>query len=289
MRAGPRSLPCMKGFEVPGSLGMLDPFFVDLARLRHHPGCHGCARNQTHGSLGSEWGKMRPERAKRLFVPAKGPLLFHAPAETMNFSEEDRATLHRLMQWRRDVRHFRKDAIPEALCERLQEAMALAPSVGNARPWRVLRVESAHLRQAVHDNFLRANAEALDAQSAERQAHYRQLKLEGIRTAPLQLAVFTDTDPAEGHGLGRRSMPETLQQSTAMAVQNLNLMARAWGLGVGMVSILDPDEMAQIFSVPPGWHFSLYLCIGWPEFHDDQPLLHRNGWQENVATGWDVR
>lgn len=219
----------------------------------------------------------------------RSPFLFHSPAETMNFSEEDRVTLHRLMQWRRDVRHFREDAIPEALCERLQEAMALAPSVGNARPWRVLRVASAHLRQAVHDNFLRANAEALDAQSAERQAHYRQLKLEGLKTAPLQLAVFTDTDPAEGHGLGRHSMPQTLEQSTAMAVQNLNLMARAMGLGVGMVSILDPDEMARIFSAPPGWQFSLYLCIGWPEFHDDQPLLHRNGWQENVGTTWDVR
>lgn len=167
--------------------------------------------------------------------------------------------------------------------------MALAPSVGNARPWRVFRVESPDARQQVHAIFARANAAAIDAQPPERQAAYRALKLEGLQAAPLQLAIFTDTDPTAGHGLGRHTMPQTLEQSTAMAIQNLNLAARAYGLGVGMLSILDPQAMEHLFEVPESWRFSLYLCIGWPQFTDDLPLLHRNGWQENTATEWLAR
>ena len=110
-----------------------------------------------------------------------------------------------------------------------------------------------------------------------------------MQAAPLQLAIFTDTNPTAGHGLGRHTMPQTLEQSTAMAIQNLNLAARAYGLGVGMLSILDPQAMEHLFEVPESWRFSLYLCIGWPQFTDDLPLLHRNGWQENTATEWLAR
>ncbi|MDO5101387.1 MAG: 5,6-dimethylbenzimidazole synthase [Lautropia sp.] len=204
----------------------------------------------------------------------------------MEFSEDEQQSLHRLLRWRRDVRHFETRPVPEALIGRLQQAMNLAPSVGNARPWRVFRVDSVSARQQVQAIFHAANDAAAEAQTPERQAHYRRLKLAGLVEAPLQLAVFTETNPTAGHGLGRHSMPQTLEQSTAMAVQNLNLTARVHGLGVGMVSILDPQAMAKLFNVPEHWRFSLYLCIGWPKFTDDQPLLHRNGWQTNQMTPW---
>lgn len=110
--------------------------------------------------------------------------------------------------------------------------------------------------------------------------------LEAIQTAPVQLAIFTDTEPPQGHGLGRQSLVSTLEQSTAMAVQNMNLVARSHGLGVGMVSILNPHSMQQIFEVPETWCFSFYLCIGWPEFESEQPLLHEVGWQENADHEW---
>ncbi len=207
----------------------------------------------------------------------------------MEFSDDERQNLQRLMRWRRDVRHFRPDPVPEALLHVLKESMSLAPSVGNARPWRVLQVENADLRQAVQALHDQANAQALAAQPTTRQERYRQLKLHGLEAAPLQLAVFTETAPAAGHGLGRHSMPQTLEQSTAMAIQNLNLAARAHGLGVGMLSILDPQAMEALFQTPASWRFSLYLCIGWPLFHDDQPLLHRLGWQENVPMVWEAR
>ncbi len=90
-------------------------------------------------------------------------------------------------------------------------------------------------------------------------------------------------------GLGRMTMPETLMQSTAMAVYALMLAARAENLGVGMVSILEPEDMARLFDVPESWRFAFYLCIGVPEFTDDTPLLHRAGWQANTPTTWDRR
>ncbi|THT97451.1 5,6-dimethylbenzimidazole synthase [Lampropedia puyangensis] len=206
----------------------------------------------------------------------------------MTFSDEERESFVRLMRWRRDVRHFETTPIEPAITAQLQLAMEMAPSVGNARPWRVFQVESAAKRQAVHRNFLQANAAALAVQAPQRQHQYAQLKLEGIERAPLQLAIFTNTNPSEGHGLGRHSIAVSLQHSTAMAVQNLNLLARAHGLGVGMVTVLDAAAMASLFEVPAEWQFSLYLCIGVPQFTDDLPLLHRKNWQENVLHPWQV-
>lgn len=207
----------------------------------------------------------------------------------MEFDREERRALERILRWRRDVRHFRTDPVPEAVMERLREAMGWAPSVGNARPWRVLRVRDAALRAGVRAEFERCNAEAAAAYNSAARSEYVKLKLAGLDAAPEHLAVFTVTDPAAGRGLGRRTMPETLHQSTAMAILTLWLAARAENLGLGMVSIVDPAVIERLFDVPEDWHFSAYLCLGWPEFNDDTPLLHRVGWQENQPTEWDER
>ena len=207
----------------------------------------------------------------------------------MRFDETQAETLETILRWRRDVRHFRSDPVDEAVLARLAEAMALAPSVGNARPWRVIRVEDSALRAAVRADFQRCDAEAAADYADERAAAYRALKLAGLDAAPVQLAVFTHIDPAEGHGLGRRTMPETLRQSTAMAIHTLWLAARAANLGMGMVSILDPAAMKRLFDVPQDWVFAAYLCLGHAEWDDDTPLLHRAGWQENGPTRWAVQ
>lgn len=204
----------------------------------------------------------------------------------MRFGPEHRAALHDLLKWRRDVRHFRPDPLPDDAPEALRTAMELAPSVGNARPWRVVEVQSPAARARIRENFEAENARAAAAYTGARAAQYAALKLAGLDRAPLQLAVFNLADPAEGHGLGRATIPETLMQSTAMAVFSLWLAARARNWGVGMVSILDPVRVARDLAVPEDWHFAAYLCIGWPEHEDDTPLLHRAGWQENSATTW---
>lgn len=204
----------------------------------------------------------------------------------MGFDAEEIERLLALMRWRRDVRHFRPDPVDEAAVERLRTAVALAPSVGNARPWRVVRVEDPDLRAAVRADFARCNAEAAAAQPEERRDAYARLKLAGLEAAPLQLAVFCLEDPGAGHGLGRRTMPETLRQSAAMAIFALWLAARAQNLGLGMVSILDPARVEALLGMPEDWHFVAWLCIGHPVFEDDVPLLQRAGWQENAEADW---
>lgn len=194
-----------------------------------------------------------------------------------------------LLRWRRDVRHFRPDPLPPDSLETLRRAMDLAPSVGNARPWRVIRVRDRDLRAAVRDEFARCNAAAAAGYDDATRDDYLRLKLAGLDVAPEQLAVFTDTEPRAGRRLGRRTMPETLAQSTAMAVHGLWLAARAANIGLGMVSILEPARIAALFSVPESWRFAAYLCIGYPEFDDDTPLLHRAGWQRNSGTVWEDR
>jgi 5,6-dimethylbenzimidazole synthase len=207
----------------------------------------------------------------------------------MLFSDDQAHVLDDILRWRRDVRHFRTDPVPEALLDRLRGAMNYAPSVGNARPWRVIRVRDVRLRAEVRANFLGCNRAALESYDPAAQADYVRLKLAGLDEAPVHLAVFTLTDPPEGRRLGRRTMPDTLRQSTAMAIHTLWLAARAANLGLGMVSILDPRAMEVLFALPAGWEFSAYLCLGWPESHDDTPLLHRAGWQENRETVWEDR
>lgn len=204
----------------------------------------------------------------------------------MQFTADEAGTLERILKWRRDVRHFKTDPVPETTLTRLKTAMAAAPSVGNARPWRVLRVQDQTLRNAVREEFERCNANAAAEYDDAARSEYMKLKLAGLDAAPEHLAVFTVTDPEAGRGLGRRTMPETLHQSTAMAIHTLWLAARVENLGLGMVSILEPAEIERLFAVPEGWEFSAYLCLGWPEFTDDTPLLHRVGWQENQPTDW---
>ncbi len=195
------------------------------------------------------------------------------------FAESFRAELARLMAVRRDVRRFRTDPVPEAALARALEAMRRAPSVGLSEPWRVVRVESAAARRAALSNFEAANARALGGYEGERAALYASLKLSGMREAPVQLAVFCDEATDKGHGLGAATMPEMLRYSVVAAVQNLWLAARAEGLGLGWVSILDPGRLSADLAVPEGWALVAYLCMGLPEEEQSDPELERAGWE----------
>lgn len=206
----------------------------------------------------------------------------------MNLTDHHRGALDDILRWRRDVRHFRKDPLDRAVLDRLCRTMDSAPSVGNARPWRVLQVESAELRSRITEIFEACNFEAAGSYDTAARRDYLALKLAGLREAPVHLAVFTDQDVAEGRGLGRRTMPEMLSYSTVMAIHTLWLAARAENIGLGWVSILDPVAVAAALKVPPGWSLTGYLCLGHPEAETDTPLLHETGWQENTRTDWQI-
>jgi 5,6-dimethylbenzimidazole synthase len=190
--------------------------------------------------------------------------------------------LDELLVWRRDVRRFRSDPIAPGEMDDLLRLACLAPSVGNAQPWRFVRVRSIDLRSRLVRHVDLQNQLAASAYESEAQAQYRQLKLHGLREAPEILAVFADEAPMAGRGLGRRTMPETLGYSAVMAIHTLWLAARARGIGVGWVSILDPAAVASLLDAPNGWRFVALLCIGRPEEEHSVPELERAGWQARL-------
>ena len=199
---------------------------------------------------------------------------------TPEFDPVFRARLRDLLVWRRDVRRFRRDAPPPGTLESLIELACLAPSVGLSQPWRFVVVENAVTRDAIRKNFAACNARALAAQSQERASLYARLKLAGLEEAPVHFAVFADRATDQGHGLGRRTMPEMIEYSAVTAVHTMWLAARAHGIGMGWVSILDPDAVATVLDVPPAWKFIGYFCLGYPEADETIPELERTGWEQ---------
>ena len=195
------------------------------------------------------------------------------------FGADFREQLLDLLLWRRDVRRFKPAPLPVGAFERLVAIASLAPSVGLSEPWRFVVAESTSARTAIRDCFEACNAQALKLQSDDRAALYARLKLAGLDDAPCQFALFADRQTLQGHGLGRLTMPETIDYSAVMAVHTLWLAARTEGLGLGWVSILDPARVTAIFEVPADWAFIGYFCLGWPVADDWVPALERLGWE----------
>lgn len=198
------------------------------------------------------------------------------------FDEAFQDDLKSLFSWRRDVRRFLSTPLADGLLESLIEEACLAPSVGNSQPWRFVIVDAPERRNAVIRNFEDANAQALADYEGEQAQQYASLKLSGLRDAPTHLAVFCDRETAAGHGLGSKTMPETLDYSVVAAIQTLWLAARAAGVGIGWVSILNPDAAHKTLDVPENWRLIAYLCIGYPQEEHEDPELVRHGWQDRL-------
>ncbi|HZR60931.1 MAG TPA: 5,6-dimethylbenzimidazole synthase [Xanthobacteraceae bacterium] len=195
------------------------------------------------------------------------------------FDAAFRRRLRELLVWRRDVRRFLRDALPNGKIEELIALACLAPSVGLSEPWRFVIVEDDARRAAIRRNFELCNAQALAAQSRQRAARYARLKLAGLEDAPCHVAVFADRTTPQGHLLGRRTMPEMTDYSAVTAVHTIWLAARAHGIGMGWVSILDAQTVAAILDVPAGWKFIGYFCLGYPQTADQIPELQRRQWE----------
>jgi 5,6-dimethylbenzimidazole synthase len=195
------------------------------------------------------------------------------------FDDAFRSRLRDLFVWRRDVRRFRREPLSAGTIERLIETACLSPSVGLSQPWRFVIVEDPGRRQRVRDEFTACNADALKSYSGDLAARYAALKLAGLEEAPGQVAVFADGTTETGHGLGRRTMPEMAEYSVVSAVTLMWLAARAEGIGMGWVSILDPARINRILDVPEAWRLIGYFCLGHPEAESDRPELERAGWE----------
>lgn len=200
-------------------------------------------------------------------------------AHVPTFDPAFRAGLEDLLRWRRDVRHFSPEPLEPGKLERCLQSFALAPSVGLSQPWRIVSVESPAARAAALDNFRQANREALAGYSGAQAELYAGLKLSGMEEAPHQLAIFCDEATARGHGLGARTMPEMRRYSVVAAITQFWLVARAEGVGVGWVSVLDPERLSDDLDVPREWSLVGYLCVGRPRHEAMTPELEERGWE----------
>lgn len=199
------------------------------------------------------------------------------------FSDDFRAGLTDLMRWRRDVRHFRTDPVDGALVQECLSTLSLAPSVGLSEPWRVLRVRSDTAREAALANYQTANEKALEGYSGDKAALYASLKLSGMREAPEHLAIFCDDSTPKGAGLGAATMPEMRRYSVVGAITLMWLHARTLGLGIGWVSVLDPQRLCRDLDAPDDWSLVAYLCLGWPADVSLTPELETKGWEARAA------
>jgi 5,6-dimethylbenzimidazole synthase len=206
------------------------------------------------------------------------------------FCDRELEGVYRAIRERRDVRSgFLPEPLADDVLLRLLAAAHHAPSVGLMQPWRFIVIRSTGVRRAVHDIFSQAQKLAADSYEGERADLYRGLKLEGILEAPQNLCIACDPVSERGHRLGRHSMPETAIYSAVCAVQNLWLAARAEGIGVGWVSILDPEALKTSLGIPAHMVMVAYLCLGYVDSFEARPQLERLGWEQRVPLADVIR
>ncbi|MGN6580482.1 MAG: 5,6-dimethylbenzimidazole synthase [Bordetella sp.] len=195
-----------------------------------------------------------------------------------SFSESERAAVYRAIHERRDMRHFASSPVDAATLSRLIDAAHHAPSVGYMQPWRILRITDPALRETLHAEVERERLKTADA-LGKRRDEFMRLKVEGMRQCA-EILVVGLMDGREGHVFGRRTLPEMDLASVACAIQNMWLAARAEGLGLGWVSIFDPDAVREILRMPAGAKPVAILCLGHVEQFYDAPMLEIEGWAE---------
>ncbi|WP_254764565.1 5,6-dimethylbenzimidazole synthase [Natrinema marinum] len=199
------------------------------------------------------------------------------------FSDAEREAVYKTIYARRDIRRFRDEPIPDDVLERIIDAAHHAPSVGFSQPWDLVVIENEGTKAEIAAIAERAIAAAREGYEEPRRSEFADLKLEGIRDAPVNICVTCDPTRGAPHVLGRSSMKRTDVYSTCLAVQNLWLAARAEGVGVGWVSVLYPYEVQEVLGVPPHVNPVAYLCVGYPaDGFPDEPVLQREGWRDRL-------
>ncbi len=199
------------------------------------------------------------------------------------FSEQERQTLEEIMSHRRDVRgnNFQTRELPDDVFNSILQAAALAPSVGFSQPWDFVVIKEQAIKQKVANIFAIENQKAESLFDDDKKKLYSKLKLEGILEAPINLAVFYK--PSEKPVLGQTSMTEMGEYSVACAVQNMWLMARSLNVGIGWVSILQPEAVKELVKAPSHYKLVAYLCIGYVKTFYDTPELERLQWEKRKS------
>ncbi|MBL8019486.1 MAG: nicotinate-nucleotide--dimethylbenzimidazole phosphoribosyltransferase [Leptospirales bacterium] len=201
------------------------------------------------------------------------------------FSQHEREGVYRAIYERRDVRAYRSEPVREDIIRKLLDAAHHAPSVGFMQPWNFLLISDPEIRRTVYDHFMQMNSQAGENYEGERKLKYSSLKLQGILDAPVNVVFTCDRERGGKNVLGRNTIRDTDIYSTCLAIENFWLAARAEGLGVGWMSIMETAFLKELLRIPDQVLPIAYLTLGYPVSFPDSPLLESVGWRkrENLA------
>ncbi|MFI8964368.1 nicotinate-nucleotide--dimethylbenzimidazole phosphoribosyltransferase [Streptomyces sp. NPDC053493] len=230
-------------------------------------------------------------------APATEPTADEAPAAAADevqdrapgYDEAEREAVLRVMRERRDIRNgFRSDPIPHEVLLRVLEAAHTAPSVGHSQPWDFVVIRSAETRRTMHELATRQREAYAKSLPKGRAKQFKELKIEAILDTPVNIVVTADPTRGGRHTLGRYTQPQMAPYSSALAVENLWLAARAEGLGVGWVSFFDEREMVRALGLPEHLEVVAYLCVGYVDEFPEEPELMQAGWSKRRPLSWVV-
>ncbi|MFJ8363222.1 nicotinate-nucleotide--dimethylbenzimidazole phosphoribosyltransferase [Streptomyces sp. NPDC093984] len=205
------------------------------------------------------------------------------------YDDAEREAVLRVMRERRDIRNgFRSDPIPHDVLLRVLEAAHTAPSVGHSQPWDFVVIRSAETRRTMHELAMRQREAYAKSLPKGRAKQFKELKIEAILDTPVNIVVTADPTRGGRHTLGRHTQPQMAPYSSALAVENLWLAARAEGLGVGWVSFFDEREMVRALGLPEHLEVVAYLCVGYVDEFPEEPELMQAGWSKRRPLSWVV-
>ena len=194
------------------------------------------------------------------------------------FEPADIDALDRILRSRRDIRRFRPDPVPEEVLTAILGAGHAAPSVGHSQPWRFIVVTDPSIRDHAAHLADRMRLEQAYQLTPDRGQRLLDLKLEGLREAPVGIVVACDRRTPAAGVLGRATFPDTDLWSCACAIENMWLTARAHGVGMGWVTLFDPADLGGLLGLPDGVETLGWLCLGWPDELPPEPGLQRHAW-----------
>ncbi|MEU7517922.1 nicotinate-nucleotide--dimethylbenzimidazole phosphoribosyltransferase, partial [Streptomyces sp. NPDC042898] len=225
-------------------------------------------------------------------IPASdtpSPEIPSSDAPAPGYADAEREAVLRVMRERRDIRNgFRSDPIPHEVLLRVLEAAHTAPSVGHSQPWDFVVIRSAETRQTMHELAQRQRDAYARSLPKARAKQFKELKIEAILDTPVNIVVTADPTRGGRHTLGRYTQPQMAPYSSALAVENLWLAARAEGLGVGWVSFFDEREMVRTLGLPEHLEVVAYLCVGYVDEFPEEPELMQAGWSKRRPLAWVV-
>ncbi|MFI1706971.1 nicotinate-nucleotide--dimethylbenzimidazole phosphoribosyltransferase [Streptomyces griseoruber] len=205
------------------------------------------------------------------------------------YDDAEREAVLKVMRERRDIRNgFRGDPIPHEVLLRVLEAAHTAPSVGHSQPWDFVVIRSADTRRSMHELAMRQRDAYAKSLPKGRAKQFKELKIEAILETPVNIVVTADPTRGGRHTLGRHTQPQMAPYSSALAVENLWLAARAEGLGVGWVSFFDEREMVRALGLPDHLEVVAYLCVGYVDEFPPEPELMQAGWAKRRPLSWVV-